>query len=122
MSSKGTSNMSWRTKASRSSGERVSKTIMSAMPTESAIRTSRSGSTRAAAVTTGSGSRTAPSCSGSGSSRREVRERSMSRHVRPTTVVSQAPRFFTSLTSVRLSLNHASWTASSASASEPSIR
>ena len=41
---------------------------------------------------------------------------------RATTVVSQAPRFSTSLVSVRLSRSQASWTASSASLSEPSIR
>ncbi|CAM5397229.1 hypothetical protein STANM309S_00735 [Streptomyces tanashiensis] len=46
----------------------------------------------------------------------------MSRQTRPTTVVSQPLRFSTPLTSLRLSLNQASWTASSASLTEPSIR
>ncbi len=41
---------------------------------------------------------------------------------RATTVVSQALRFSTSLVSVRFSRSQASWTASSASLSEPSIR
>ena len=39
-----------------------------------------------------------------------------------TTVVSQPPRFSTAAASARLSRSHASWTASSASVSEPSIR
>jgi hypothetical protein len=46
----------------------------------------------------------------------------MFRHTRATTVVSQPARFSTSLVSVRLSRIQASWTASSASLSEPSIR
>jgi hypothetical protein len=46
----------------------------------------------------------------------------MSRHTRLTTVVSQPPRFATVAASERLSLSHASWTASSVSPSEPSIR
>ena len=58
----------------------------------------------------------------SGSSRRDLRERSMSRHTRATTVVSQPPRFSTPLVSARLSRSHASCTASSASVREPSIR
>ena len=41
---------------------------------------------------------------------------------RATTVVSQPPRFSTWFASVRLSRSQASWTASSASLSEPSIR
>ena len=55
-------------------------------------------------------------------SRRVLRERSMLRATRPTTVVSHARRLSTSLVSVRLSRIHASWTASSASVTEPSIR
>jgi hypothetical protein len=39
----------------------------------------------------------------------------------PTTVVSHPPRFSTVAASVRFSRSHASWTASSASLSEPSI-
>jgi len=41
---------------------------------------------------------------------------------RATTVVSQPPRFSISPASERLNFSHASWTASSASVSEPSIR
>jgi hypothetical protein len=41
---------------------------------------------------------------------------------RATTVVSQPPMFSTLPASVRLSRSQASWTASSASLSEPSIR
>jgi len=55
-------------------------------------------------------------------SRSDPRPRSMSRHTRATTVVSQPPRFSTPLVSERLSRSQASWTASSASLSEPSIR
>ena len=39
-----------------------------------------------------------------------------------TTVVSQPPRLVMSLASLRLSRSHASWTASSASAADPSTR
>jgi hypothetical protein len=46
----------------------------------------------------------------------------MLRQIRPTTVVSHARRSSTSLVSVRLSRIQASWTASSASMSDPSIR
>ena len=46
----------------------------------------------------------------------------MFRHTRATTVVSQPPRFSTSLVSARLTRSQASWTASSASLTEPSIR
>ncbi len=46
----------------------------------------------------------------------------MSRQIRPTTVVSQAARLFTCEASERLSLSQVSWTASSASLSEPSMR
>jgi hypothetical protein len=41
---------------------------------------------------------------------------------RATTVVSQPPRFSIPSESVRLSRTHASWTASSASLTDPSIR
>jgi hypothetical protein len=57
-----------------------------------------------------------------GCSRRELRERSRFRHTLATTVVSHPPRFSMPLTSERLSRSQASWTASSASLSEPSIR
>jgi len=56
------------------------------------------------------------------SSRRDARERSMFRHTRATTVVSHPPKFSTPLVSERLSRSQASWTASSASLTEPSIR
>jgi len=46
----------------------------------------------------------------------------MSRQMRATTVVSHPPRFSTPLVSERLRCSQASWTASSASLSEPSIR
>jgi hypothetical protein len=42
--------------------------------------------------------------------------------MRATTVVSQARRFSISLVSLRLSRSQASWTASSASLTDPSIR
>jgi hypothetical protein len=51
-----------------------------------------------------------------------LRERSMFKQTRATTVVSHPPRLSTALASERLSLSQASWTASSASLSEPSIR
>ena len=51
-----------------------------------------------------------------------ARERSMSRHTRATTVVSQPPRFSTSSRPSARAGSHASCTASSASANEPSIR
>ena len=57
-----------------------------------------------------------------GSSRRDFRERSASRHTRETTVVSQPPRFSMAAASTRFSRSHASCTASSASLSEPSMR
>jgi hypothetical protein len=41
---------------------------------------------------------------------------------RATTVVSHPPRFSSSSASIRLRRSHVSWTASSASLSEPSIR
>jgi len=46
----------------------------------------------------------------------------MSRQIRLTIVVSQPRMFSTSFAPVRLTRSHASWTASSASAIEPSIR
>ena len=61
-------------------------------------------------------------CVPSGCSRRDVRERSMSSETRATTVVSHPPRFSTLDVSDRLRRSHASWTASSASLTEPSIR
>jgi hypothetical protein len=52
----------------------------------------------------------------------DLRERSMSRQTRATTVVSQPPRFSTADVSERFSRNQVSWTASSTSLVEPSIR
>lgn len=119
MSSKGTANMSCSTKARRSAGDSVSSTTSSASPTDSASSAACSGSpTASGGLTTGSGTRT----SSSGDSPREVRERSMSRHTRPTTVVSQPPRFSIPSAPARFSRSHASCTASSASVSDPSMR
>ena len=121
ISSKGTPNMSCSTNASRSAGESVSSTTSSASPTESASSASCSGSIRSARLTIGSGTCT-PGGSPRGTSRLEERERSVSRHTRPTTVVSHPLRFSTPLVSERLSLSQVSWTASSASLIEPSMR
>ena len=117
MSSNGTANMSCRTNASRSGGVSVSSTTSSASPIESARSASCSGSVPSAGSMIGSGTWTSSGCS-----RRTFRERSMFSATRATTVVSQPPRFSTSLVSERLSLIQASWTASSASLTEPSIR
>jgi hypothetical protein len=116
-SSKGRSNMSCRTNASRSAGDSVSRTTSSARPTESASSASWSGSTVSSRPATG-----APTRSGPWASQGSSRERSMLRQTRATTVVSQPPRFSTSLVSERLSRSQASWTASSASLTEPSMR
>ncbi len=93
-------------------------TTSRAMPTESASSASCSGSTRDSGRITGSGT----NVSSIGCSRRAVRERSRSRQMRPVTVVSHPPRLSISPVSTRPSLSHASCTASSASASEPSMR
>jgi hypothetical protein len=61
-------------------------------------------------VPTAAGSGT---CGPIGSSRRDLRDRSMSRQTRATTVVSQPPRLSTALVSARLSRSQASCTASS---------
>jgi hypothetical protein len=55
------------------------------------------------------------------SSRRALRARSLSRQIRPTTVVSQMRTSSIAAASLRSSRNHASWTASSASLTEPSM-
>ncbi|MGH3223219.1 MAG: hypothetical protein ACRDPY_31780 [Streptosporangiaceae bacterium] len=78
---------------------------------------SSSGRTWAPVVTIGSGTK-APT----ESSRRVLRERSVLRQTLVTMVVSQPLRFSTSPVPARLTRSQASWTASSASASEPSIR
>ena len=105
--------MSWSTNASRSAGGMVSSTTSRASPTESASSASFSGSTPSGRSRIGSGR--CVSCL-------TLRERSVFREMRATTVVSQPPRFSTWLASVRLSRSQASCTASSASLSEPSIR
>ena len=86
---------------------------MERLPTESAMTTCCSGSASLA----GSGR-----CSPTGSSRRDRRERSRSRHTRATIVVSQPPMFSTPSAPERLRRSQASCMASSASAAEPSIR
>jgi hypothetical protein len=97
ISSKGRSNISCSTNATRSAGPSVSSTTSSARPTESASCASCSGSLPSAWLTIGSGTSAPRGCS-----RRDLRERSMSRHTRATTVVSDPPRFSTPLVSERL--------------------
>ena len=91
----------------------MSSTTSSARPTESASSASSSGWTPSIGSDT---------CTPSGSSRLDLRERNMSRDTRATIVVSHPPRFSTPLVSQRCSRSQVSWTASSASLSEPSIR
>ena len=76
-----------------------------------------SGSAPASRLTIGSGTRVPRGCS-----RRALRERSMSSETRATTVVSQPARFSTRDGSVRVRRSQASWTASSASLTDPSMR
>jgi hypothetical protein len=111
ISPNGRPNMSCSTNATRSAGASVSSTTSMASPTESASTASCSGPAAAMAWSTASGS-----------SRRDLRVRSMSRHTRATMVVSHPSRFATSPAPARPAWIHASWTASSASLSEPSIR
>ena len=103
------------TKASRSAGASLSSTTNSASPTESARSVSCSGLVPPLLFAIGSGARVSRA-----TSRRDVRERNMSRQTRATTVFSHPPRF-SMPASDRLSFSQASWTASSASVSEPSI-
>jgi hypothetical protein len=105
--------MSCSTKASRSAGVSVSSTTSRARPTESASTASSSGPTSPVP-----GGHSSPA----GSSGRLRRARSMFSASRPVTVVSQPPRFATSLTSVLVRRSQVSWTASSASVIEPSSR
>jgi hypothetical protein len=56
------------------------------------------------------------------SSRRVLRDRNMFSDMGAMIVVSHASRFSTSVVSLRLTRSHVSWTASSASLNEPSIR
>ncbi len=113
MSSNGTANRSCSTKASRSAGASDWSTTSNAVPTESASSASNAGWPDVDPSTVAS-------YSPSSSSRLVDRERSMSRQTLPTTVVSQPPRL--SIPSVRCRRSQVSWTASSASCSEPSIR
>ena len=71
----------------------------------------------AADASTGAGQESPTGCSG-----RRRRDRSMFRDTRATTVVSQPPRFSTSLASALVSRSQVSCTASSASLIEPSSR
>ena len=92
ISSNGMANMSCSTNASRSAGASVSSTTSSASPTESARSASCSGSVPSAAIDDRLGHvhvhrLLAP----------RLRERSMFRHTRATTVVSQPRRFSMSL-------------------------
>src|SRR5947207_563473 len=100
MSSNGTAKRSWSTNARRSAGDSVSSTTSSARPTESAISASCSGSLPAAGCTL-------PAVS-IDSSRLDLRDRSMSRQTRETTVVSHPPKFSTAPASARFSRSHAS--------------
>jgi hypothetical protein len=84
ISRNGTPNTSCNTNARRSAGVSASRTASSASPSESPRSASCSGSTPASGLTIGSGT-----CVSSGASRRVLRERSMFRHTRPTTVVSR---------------------------------
>ena len=120
--------MSCSTNASRSAGVSVSSTTSSASPTESASTASASGSSgpdapavagaRDAALSSTDPGQESPT----GSSFRCRRDRSMFSDTLATTVVSQPPRFCTSLVSAPVSRSHVSWTASSASETEPSSR
>ena len=68
-------------------------------------------------LTTGSGA-----CTSESRSRRARRARSMFKHTRPTMVVSQACTFSTLRGSWPRIRSHASWSASSASLTDPSMR
>lgn len=99
----------------RSTGARRSRTTRRARPTDSARAASYSGLVLwLAGGSEGWAARE--------SSRREVRERRVSRQTRETTVVSQPPRLAISAESERERRSHASCTASSASLAEPSMR
>ena len=80
----------------------------------SASNASCSGSPPSSWLMIGSGT-----CTSRGSSRRDSRVRSMFRHTRATTVVNHPARFSTLPVSARLRRSQASWTASSASLSDP---
>jgi hypothetical protein len=94
ISSNGTANMSCSTKTNRSAGASVSSTTSNAVPTESAKSASRSCS----GFSTGSGTSGPIGCS-----RRDLRERNMSRQTRATTVVSHPLRLAMPAVSERLS-------------------
>ena len=88
----------------------MSRTTSSATPTESESSASASGSAPSPRATLRS-----VTCPPIGCSRRDLRERSMSRQTRNTTVVTQPSRFSTVAALVRLRRSHASCTVSSAS-------
>ena len=117
ISANGRSNMSCSTNASRSAGDSLCRMTSNAAPTESASSASCSGSTGSAVAM-----RAGATVSSSGCSGLALRARSMSRQMCATTVVSQPRILRTSPTSARSIRSHASWTASSASGNEPSIR
>ena len=94
--SNGTAKTSCSTKATRSAGVSESSTTSIASPTESPAGFLL-GIDRASGLRMGSGR-----CVSSDASRRVLRDRSMLRLTRPTTVVSHARRLSTSLVSVRL--------------------
>src|SRR5262249_33768616 len=103
--------------ARRSGGVGVSSTTSNASPTESASTAWCYGLLASARSTMGSGTYGLRD-----TSRRALRERSIFSDTRATMVVSQLARFSTSSAPARLTRSQASWTASSASLSDPSMR
>src|SRR5438874_10035520 len=113
-SSKGTANRSCSTKARRSAGVSASSTTSSAGPMASAKTASSSGL----------GAATGEPSAAAGTARAAARERdrSTSRQTRDVIVVSHPSTLSTSTVPARLARSHASCTASSASALDPSMR
>jgi len=116
MLSNGTAKTSCSTNASRAVGVRLSSTISSARPIDSATMAWSSGPSAAGSAISGSGSHMP-----AWSSRCARRALSMSRQMRPTTVVSQARRSPISLVLLRRRRSQDSCTASSASLTDPSM-
>ena len=116
ISSNGTAKTSCRTNARRSAGLRLSSTTSRARPIESASSACCSGPPSPGSPTSGSGSQLPAAYS-----RLALRDRSMSRLIRPTTVVSQARRSSMAPVSLWPSRSQASCTASCASLTEPSM-
>jgi hypothetical protein len=110
------SSSAWRRCSTSSTTSRASRRRPVGVSTALTWDTKTSGSV-SARLTIGSGT-----CGPNGTSRRDRRERSMSRQMRATTVVSQPLRFWIALVSERLRCSQASCTASSTSLSEPSMR